>query len=699
MFTVDFIDGTAIEWKHGGEPSTNRDWAPAWYLGPGRNDDLEPARSWLQEQDHVASIQTEQWKPKWRDPPTEVLAVQMDRHDRIQPLARSVRQHLGPRAYRCYNVDLSPKFRYCLETNTQPQADELTTLEISISEKQAMDDSITPLTIGETTLTGSPETIITALDQRLDEIDPDVLVLSHATIIPRLYQAAADYGIDSFTLGRMPGWEQLAGASSYEQYGNIGHSPARYNVPGRAVLNRSNSFFLSETNMQGLSYLVEQSWKPIQEAGWASIGNVLTAMQIKKAYRNQVLIPWKAWRPEMPKTMETLHTSDRGGFIFSPQVGVHRDVHEADFASLYPNIIRTRRISPDVIRCDCHPHRDDVPELGYSICPDGDAYLQDVLGTLIDDRERLKKQLRNDDLDDATRKRLEGMTDSIKWILVSCFGYQGFSNAKFGRIECHEAINAVARDILLEAKTIFEDAGYQIIHGIIDSIWVQEQEDTLPIKPICERISDETDITLDYEGHYDWIAFCPRRDQQRGALNRYFGKQDDGSFKIRGIECRQSSTPPFISSAQHQMLEALDRSLDPEDCIAVLKRQIRRLENHDADTEQLAITRSVTRHPDEYRQQIKAASAVRRANEQFDHTIMPGQSVSYIVTDDDKEGQERIRLPYENNETYDTAFYREQLIRAGTSLLSPFGWTKTDVDHAIQESRPTRLSAFSDAAR
>jgi len=64
-----------------------------------------------------------------------------------------------------------------------------------------------------------------------------------------------------------------------------------------------------------------------------------------------------------------------------------------------------------------------------------------------------------------------------KWILVACFGYQGFSNAKFGRIECHEAINAFAREILLTVKQRLEAGGWRVVHGIVDSIWVTPDPD------------------------------------------------------------------------------------------------------------------------------------------------------------------------------------------------------------------------------
>ncbi len=272
---------------------------------------------------------------------------------------------------------------------------------------------------------------------------------------------------------------------TYESYGQIGHSPARYNVPGRVIIDTSNAFFLKEANLDGLLDLVDRSRKPLQEAGWASIGNILTAIQIREALSRDVLVPWRAWRPEFFKTAATLEEADRGGYTFAPDVGVHEEVYELDFSSLYPNIMCTRNISPETVCCDCHPDREDVPGLGYSICPEP-GYLPDVLQPLIDDRDEIKQQIREGEGD---IEALEGASAAIKWILVSCFGYQGFSNAKFGRIECHEAINAFAREIILDAKETFERNGWRVVHGIVDSVWVTPMDGVQAsrVTSCCER--------------------------------------------------------------------------------------------------------------------------------------------------------------------------------------------------------------------
>ena len=313
--------------------------------------------------------------------------------------------------------------------------------------------------------------------------------------------------------------------------------------------------------------MVRRSGKPLQELAWASIGRLLTALQIQEARMRDVLVPWHSWRHEFFKPMSTLHDADRGGFAFSPEVGLHEDVHELDFASLYPNIMVTRNISPETIYCACHSDREDVPGLGYSIC-DQEGYLTDVLGPLIEDRDTIKAELQSaSELSVKRRCELQGKADAIKWILVSCFGYQGFSNAKFGRIEAHEAINAFTREILLDAKEVLEAGGWRVVHGIVDSIWVtaREDESQTPLEDLVAQITDAVGIRLEYEGHFDWVAFCPRRDSESGALTKYFGKRSaaqegESEFKYCGIQCHQRSTCAFVADAQRELIRVFDRT-------------------------------------------------------------------------------------------------------------------------------------------
>ena len=132
--------------------------------------------------------------------------------------------------------------------------------------------------------------------------------------------------------------------------------------------------------------------------------------------------------------------------------------------------------------------------------------------------------------------------------LVVCFGYFGFRNARFGRIECHQSVCAYAREFLLNAMEVVEAHGFSEVHGIVDCLWVQapatvsdEAFDQHCIQ-IAQEISDKTQIPLGYDpagDRYETICFLPTKaDPVIGALNRYWGKRVTGGFKIRGLELR-----------------------------------------------------------------------------------------------------------------------------------------------------------------
>jgi DNA polymerase I len=704
-FAFDYVDGAVLRWLRtadGVECERDESYTPSFYV-TSESADLGEIRGHLSIWPAVESTAVEEWRRGFRHEAESVLRVDVDSLDAVRKVASEVRGWGSPGEYRCYNVDFSREFRYCLETGTDPTpAGEVSTMEITIAPQHLANDEVGEIKIDGQQFTESPEFNLECVREAVRTLDPDVLIVNTSEVLPVLYGAADCHDIEDFHLGRREGFEQLAGRSTYESYGQTGHSPARYNLPGRAIIDRSNTFFLTETNLEGCLDLVERSCKPLQELAWASIGNVLTAIQIREARRRNVLVPWNSWRHEQFKTMNQLHEADRGGFTFAPDVGVHERVHELDFSSLYPNIICQYNVSPETIRCACHEGREDVPGLDYAIC-DERGYLPDVLQPLIDERDAIKETLR-ETADPGRREKLEGRSSAIKWILVSCFGYQGFSNAKFGRIECHEAINAFAREILLNAKEILEAGGWRVVHGIVDSIWVQaiDGAEQTPLDELARRITEQAQIRLEHEAEYKWVAFVPMRDSEAGALTKYFGKKapsearkDDDEYKFRGIECRQRSTPAFIERAQKELIEALDEHHTPEPVCDVLAMQLARLDRGDVDPSDLQITNRVSKRVEEYTQQTRNVAALERAAD-LGLGKHPGENVSYVVVDDEKPSRDRVRLAGEDagGGGYDTEFYRTLMLRAAESVLSPLGWRRLEIETYLADREDAAISAY-----
>ena len=699
-FTFDYLDGDVLVWsttETGATYERDSSFTPTIYVSAHGDGSLSEVESVAERHPEVEDTAIVEQRTSFRHDPEPVIQISLGGLSAVNRLAKEVDQWGTPGEYRLYNVDLSREFRYCLEEGVDPVSNRtLREMSVHVSETQlAADvDAVSEIHIDGEVIEGRPTSVLTKLTRRIEDEDPDVLFLNTGEIVPTLHDQADRLDVEEFQMGRLPGWQRLAGESTYESYGRVGHSPARYNLPGRVIVDTSNTFFWDQTNLDGCLDLVERSRKPLQELSWSSIGNVLTAIQICEARSRGVLVPWHSWRHEQFKTMRQLHEADRGGFTFSPEVGLHEDVHELDFSSLYPNIIITRNVSPEKIRCDCHADREDVPGIGYALC-DERGYLPDVLEPLVEDRDTIKQEIRETD-DPERIEELEGRSNAIKWILVSCFGYQGFSNAKFGRIECHEAINAFAREILLDAKETLEANGWRVVHGIVDSVWVtpMDEEEQTPLDEVAEEISEQVEIRLEYEAAYDWIAFVPMRNSEAGALTKYFGKvagEDD--YKYRGIECRQRSTPPVVTDVQKELVEVLSETRDPEAVCEHLRSWIDRLRRGDVDPSELVVRNRVSKAREEYTQYTRNVAALERASDRG-LSRRPGQNIEYVVVDDEKRSRERVVLADEAGENYDVDYYREQLVRATESVLSSLGWRESDIEAYLREYQETSLQSW-----
>jgi DNA polymerase I len=343
-----------------------------------------------------------------------------------------------------------------------------------------------------------------------------------------------------------------------------------------------------------------------------------------------------------------------------------------------------------------------VPELGYSICEEK-GYLVDVLQPIIDARDEIKAEIRResqrDDPDQERLDALEGRSSALKWILVACFGYQGFSNAKFGRIECHEAINAFAREILLNTKERLEEGGWRVLHGIVDSIWVTPDPETADVdrdelRTLASKCTESTGIRLEHEAEYEWVAFVPQREREAGALTKYFGKiEGEDEFKIRGIEARQRSTPTFIEKVQRACLRRFDETRSPEAVIRVLQNAIYKLHTGAVDRDQLIERSRVSKPLKSYTQYTHNVAALERARDQ-EISIHPGQDIEYVVVDDEKSTRERVKLGHETIDSYDPGYYETELVRAVESILSPIGWEQTEIQQALDETKNSSLDGF-----
>lgn len=608
----------------------------------------------------------------------------------VQELAAEIDRLGGYELYELFNVDISFPQRYFFERDLFPmmnlEEDSPFAVEYDIPPLKELffdvtvqtkgihsfSDPLTGIVLRDTEgsfeLDGTEESILTDFVKTVRILDPDI-IYSHGGdefAIPYLLHLGQIHRVP-LELGREPGWFGKEG-TSYFSYGRIVYKPPQYLLKGRIHIDTKSSFHYREGGLDGLIELSRMSRIPVQRLSRLSPGTAISSMQLYEAYRRKVLIPWRKQTPEQFKTALQLVKADRGGHIFEPRVGIYPHVGEVDFSSLYPNIINEFNISPETVLCTCCPDSGrKVPVLGYNICEKRRGFIPDVVKPLI-----VKKALYKGN------PHVKGRRTLLKWVLVTCFGYLGYRNARFGRIECHESVTAYAREILLTSMHTAEELGFEVLHGIVDSLWVKKEAPRKDFEELCTAISDKIGIPLELEGMYSWIVFLPSQ-AGIGSLTSYYGVID-GELKARGIELRRSDQPPLLKHMQEEMLSTLAQAESVPhffrylpDALEVVNTYVGGVLQGDVHLEDLVISIGISRHLEEYRVTNLSVAALKKLKKEGVERH-PGQTVRYIIRDwKARKATNRVSIPELMEDTeYDKERYAELLLRAGHHILSPF---------------------------
>jgi DNA polymerase elongation subunit (family B) len=472
---------------------------------------------------------------------------------------------------------------------------------------------------------------------------------------------------------------QQSRARSFTSYGRILFKNSATTLFGRLHVDTHNSFIADKCDLSGLWELARVTKLPAQYAARTTTGTGISYMQMELAWRDGVLIPEQKAEPEDPKSPDELLASDRGGLVFTPKTGFHANVAELDFVSEYPSIMARFNISPETINCPCCPDAPRVPELGYRVCRKRRGITSRVVERLIAKRGELKRlcsaarnlsrpgreggildsstyppdgsaslttrggrptdQPCGEDLEKIQHYKLQ--RDSLKWLLVCCFGYTGYKNARFGKIEAHEAINAVARETLLVAKEMAEERGYEVLHALVDSLYVRKAGATrVEYEALTTEIAARTQLPLAIEAIYRYVVFLPSRQFEDVPVpNRFFAVAEDGALKVRGLELRRHDTPPLVARMQQEVLAILAEAHDfagytvkLEEAREILRGYEQSLADGSVAIEDLIVSKRLTRAPREYQKANQTAIAAQQLFGSGVH-LRPGQTVEYIITD------------------------------------------------------------------
>ncbi len=484
----------------------------------------------------------------------------------------------------------------------------------------------------------------------------------------------------------------LSGSSDhYMSYGIIfRRSKTQVYFTGRFHLDTNTyaSLHFTEGNIPGIIEVARISRVPMQRLSRVTIGGALQSIQYYNAYKLDHLIPPFKKSPEEFRSGMDLIQSDRGGHIIEPIVGIFDQVVELDFSSMYPSLMATYNISSETLNCKCC--KDDgtgikVPGLDFHICSKREGIISKSISLPL--KKRLYYKEYNKQHDNIRYK----FTDiALKWVLVVSFGYLGFKNARFGKIEAHQTVCAFAREFLMRSVEIARKYGCKVISGLVDSLYIQDTKARSPeeferiTKQVAEEITLHTKIPMSWEGRFNVITFLPSRaEKDVPTLNHYWGIKSDGELKVRGVEVRRRDMPKIVKDAQYAFFNIFQGVTSVETFIKkipevkkILYEYVDKILTGTVSKEELTIKQRVQRRPSQYKVNSYQAVAARQL-ERSGVIVTAGMNVFYIILNAEADPdfpEKKVVLSYlydPKKHQYDKKKYIELLKRAFENIL-PF---------------------------
>ncbi len=237
--------------------------------------------------------------------------------------------------------------------------------------------------------------------------------------------------------------------------------------------------------------------------------------------------------------------------IYQPIVGLHANVAQVDFISMYPAIIIKGNISPEV----------PLPDGIVPACEElGVVPL--TLKPLYEKRVALKLRGASNRKDSRLSRRDSARASALKWLLVVCFGFLGYKNARFGRIEAHEAVTNGGREVLLRAKEVAESLGCEVLHMYVDALWLKKPgaATKADFQDVLNEISLQTGLGVSLDGIYRWVAFLPSQWSDGAGCEPYLvfpgwimkcvgSKQAEG---YTALDCRNANQNAWMFEPRRQ---------------------------------------------------------------------------------------------------------------------------------------------------
>ena len=247
----------------------------------------------------------------------------------------------------------------------------------------------------------------------------------------------------------------------------------------------------------------------------------------------------------------------KGATVLEQAAGVHWGLTVLDFASMYPNIIHSRNLSYETVRCghaDCRANNG-ILGTAHWYCTKRAGMLASIIGAMREMRVQYYKPLARDGSLPAERRGvLSVIEQAIKVVMNASYGVMGSDMFALYFLPVAESTTAIGRQIISGTVSDCEKRGLTVLYGDTDSLFLGRAEQS-ELESVIAGAKERHGADLEVDKQYRFAILTGRK-------KNYLGVREDGTSDIKGLTGKKSHTPAFVRNCFEGAVRRLERAVD-----------------------------------------------------------------------------------------------------------------------------------------
>ena len=215
--------------------------------------------------------------------------------------------------------------------------------------------------------------------------------------------------------------------------------------------------------------------QPLFDVSRMATGQQAEWFLVKQAYFDNEIVPNKQGSNFADRAAAE---DNEGGYVKEPEKGLHENLVQFDFRSLYPSIIISKNISPDVMVMEDILNEEEYnisPEHGIKFKKDPQGFIPSVIDKILQERFRIKREMKSS-TDPQEKIALNVQQQAIKRLANTMYGIYGFPRFRWYSFECAKAITSWGRQYIKSSIKKAEEYGFYTIYADTDCFYAKYEK-------------------------------------------------------------------------------------------------------------------------------------------------------------------------------------------------------------------------------